>query len=269
MSKRTRPQPGAKPKEPQNARRDGPVTPESGSRPRRLPRVARHGVVILLVAACLWCWHPVILRGIARLLIVDQPQSPADYIWIRTEDGIHADGDRCYERAAALYHQDRSRRILLMEPYPCRVVRTGAVPCFEQISRRALEARRVPGEAVEVIGGSPRTLWQEARLLQAWLNKHPDAKVLLLCSRFAGRRWRYVLDTVLGADGAAKVALFAPPDRRYNETDWWKSRRGAKDLYYWALYLAYTWCQGERPAPLNPWNPDDYERSLRQTIREG
>jgi len=78
--------------------------------------------------------------------------------------------------------------------------------------------------------------------------------------------WRIVLDTVLQPDHAARVEILALPDRRYDETNWWYSRRGVKGLFYGYLTLAYAWFQGEDVPPRKLWDPDDYERMLERTV---
>lgn len=223
-------------------------------------------LTVLIVLACVWFWHAAILQNIAWLLIVDRQQAQPDWVCIRTEDGLSCDGDRCYDRAAQLYREDTLRGILLIEPYPTRLVQIGVLPCFEAISRCQLEARGVPNKAVFVITGKAENPWQEARLLDRWLEDRSRTRVLLLCNRFESRRWRIVLDTVLQPDHAARVGILALPDRRYDETDWWKSRRGVKGFFYGCLALAYAWFQGEDVSPRELWDPDDYQRMLKRAV---
>jgi len=224
-------------------------------------------VVIALLAGVCLC-HALILRAVARFLIVDEQLPTPDAVWIRTENGLIGDGDRCYDQAARLYREDASRRIILSEPYPIRLVQIGIAPCFQVISRRELGARGVPKDAVAPIDGAWSNPAQEVRRLGGWLREHPHADVLLLCDRFRSRRMRCILNTVLGRDHARAVKILALPDRRYDETNWWRSRCGVKSLFYGYVALTYAWCQGgDAPEP-ERWDPDDYERVLEQAVGE-
>ncbi|MFC1596914.1 hypothetical protein ACFL5Q_03105 [Planctomycetota bacterium] len=239
--------------------------PEKPCRRKRIRRVA----LVLALLACAWLCYPVILRTVARGLIAGRQQNGADYVWIRSDGGPCPDGDRSYDQAARLYHEDTSRGILLMEPKPSRLVEIGALPGFEPAARRQLAARGVPERAVTLLDGEPETHWDEARLLTTWMNDHPGSEVLLLCDRFGSRRWRYVLDTVLEPDHAARTGILALRDRRYDETNWWKSRGGAKSLFYGYVCLAYAWRCGEAVPQRMSWNADEYERMLQAAGREG
>jgi hypothetical protein len=215
--------------------------------------------MVLVLSACLWFWHGAILRGMASVLVADQGQQDAKFVLV-------VDGDRRYDAAAALYREDPSRRVVLIEPYPTRLVQVGALPSFEAISRRELHARGVPEEAVTVIPGKARTAWEETRLLRSWLKEHPDAQLLLLCDRFGSSYRRHVLDSTLPAGEAARVRILALPDRRYDETNWWKSRRGAKEWLVGLTTLVYASCRGEGRLCCEQWNPDDYENDLQRAV---
>ena len=231
---------------------------QGSNRAGRLRRKRMRRVVLLLViVVCVWLWRAAILQGIARILIVDQPQATPDYVWIRS-------GDRCYDRAAELYHEDTSRCVVLIKQHPRRSIRIGAAPCFEVVVRRELGARGVPNDAIVTIDGKPRTRREEAGLLDMWMGGQHAARVLLLCSRFQSRPWRCVLDDALKPDHAAKVELLALPDRRYDETNWWNSRRGVKCLFDGYVSLTYTWCHADDVSKDDSWDPDDYEQQLVQ-----
>ena len=179
-----------------------------------------------------------------------------------------AGGDHCYDVAADLYHEDSSRRIVLIEPYPNRLVQIGVLPSFEATCRRELAARDVPTHAVELVPGEARGAWARARLLQRWMGDRSDVRLVVLCDRFASRYQRFVVDAVLGPADAARVAIRGLPDRRYDESNWWKRRRGVKEFVLGSIALTYLWCQGESQATFEQWNPDDYQRVVQRAVRE-
>ncbi len=216
--------------------------------------------VVVILAVCAWLWQESILQSMAKLLVTETQQHGSSHVAVFEDNG-----DGCYDKAAKLYHEDESCRILLIEPDAEHVVRIGIKPSFEARSRRVLLSRGVPNKAVAVLAGGAGDRWKETRLLGNWLKDHPDVHVLVPVSQFNSRRCRYILDSVLEPADAARVEVFALTDRRYDETDWWKSRRGVKDFLFAYLSLAYARCIGEDRAKPEPWNPDDYERTLRQT----
>lgn len=233
-------------------------TARAARRPWTRPRWGRRGcvVVLLLLVVCLALWRQPILQGLAWILVVDQQPQQIDYVLI-------GGGDGCFDEAARLYRQRPSRRVLLMEPPPGRLVRLGILPTVESASRRALEARDVPPEVVEVIvwkAGDPTTRTQR---LQAWMKDHPHVRTVYLCERFASRHVRCLLDWRLAPEAAAHIAVRGLPDRRFDETNWWRSRRGVKEWVLRSMALAHAWCRGEEDERGEDWDPDQYERSLR------
>lgn len=232
----------------------------SGRRPpaRLRPRCGRWGclAVVLVLAACLALWRRPVLQGMAAMLVVDEPAPQANCVLI-------GGGDGCFDVAAATWRANPSCRVLLMESPPGRLVRLGVLPTVEQTGRRALQARGVPPEAVEVIARRPDGPPTRTGRLEAWLEGHPDDRVLLLCDRFEGRQVRCLLDRGLGPAAAARVAVGGLPDRRYDETNWWRSRQGAKQWVLQGAALAQAWCCGEPEELREDWDPDEYERALR------
>ena len=218
-------------------------------------------VVVLLLGAGLALGGRQILRGLGAILVVDQRPARIDYVLVRGGDG-------CFDVAAAAYRQQPTRRILLVEPRPGRLVMLGVLPTAVQTARRALEARGVPPEAVDVIDWSPDVPRKGTDRLQAWMHDHSEASLLVLCDRFGSRRARHFLDAGLEPASAARVAVRGLADRRYDETNWWKSRRGAKALVLHGVALAYAWCRGEQDELPETWDPDRYERELRDRTAE-
>jgi len=207
------------------------------------------------VLVCLWFARGPLLRGLARVLIVDQWNEQADYLLL-------FGGDHCFDMAAHWYHEEPSRMILLVESRPERLVRTGVLPSTEETCLRELESRAVPRRAVEVIPGEAAHVSEAAELLGEWLHQRPDARVQVLCERFDSRRCRLHLDAALRPADAARVSVRGLPDRRYDETDWWTSRRGFKEFGLKALALGYSWSADKDGTDTEPWDPDEYERSL-------
>ena len=224
-------------------------------------------LVVVAAMAGLWLVHGPLLRGLAGLLVVDEPADHFQYVGICGREG-EPDGDRCYDAAADLFRQNPSCHILLVRSALTRLVETGVLPSFETLSRRELAARGLPKNAVSSIARDGFDDWATARALRAWLLDRPAASVVLLCGRLRSAHLRHVLNVVLDSSQAARVRLRALRDRRYDETNWWMSRSGYKGFGMEWLRQFGAWCVGgdHQPPPLH--TADDYEHSLRLTLSE-
>jgi hypothetical protein len=110
-------------------------------------------------------------------------------------------------------------------------------------------------------------LWEESDRLKEWLTAHPDATAIWLTGRFRSRETRHVLDQVLSPTTSHRVSVEGLADRRYDETNWWRSRSGWKDLFHAYLGLGYVTLVGRSSYGQDEWNPDVYEASLRSQVR--
>jgi hypothetical protein len=100
------------------------------------------------------------------------------------------------------------------------------------------------------------------RELQDWLAEHPDVSVSLVCDGFQSGYWGRVLDRTLPEAQRGRVAVHPLRDRRYDETNWWRSRTGWKDYWSAVVNWGYLGACGE-DRPVQPeWDPDAYERAL-------
>jgi len=196
-----------------------------------------------------------LLRGLADLLVTEDPAPHAAHL-------VLFDGDDRHHHAAELYRTGAVCQILLLERVPERLETFGILLPAAEVDRRKLQACGVPNHAIQVLPGETDDDWDRARLLQAWLHDHPDARLLLLCKRFGSRRLRYILGGVHGGE-EARVHLRALPDRDHDETNWWQHKDGLLDFFNSFMGLAHTRLAGESPAPRADWDPDTYERSLR------
>jgi len=226
-------------------------------------RVAMAATVVIAV----WLLYAPILRGLAGLLIVDQPAGDCDYVCLRSWGG-GPEGDQSINAAGDLYGGKRPCNVLLIAPQTDRLSEIDVLPSFESLCRRELGKRHVPQQAISVIPGGGYNDWDAARSLAAWLNDHPDDSALLLCSRFRSALVRRVLDDVLDPTQAARVRVRALPDRRFDETDWWKSRIGYLEFGFCWLMRIQNWCGNgdEKPPPFT--GADDYERDFLHSLGE-
>jgi hypothetical protein len=195
-------------------------------------------------------------------LIWEDPPGDCDVVWIRPRC------DGAFDVVAGLYREAPSRRVVLVEPAPIRLVQAGFLPTFEAICRRELEARGIPQNSVAVVGRGARNGWDEARLAAAWFEANPSARVAILCDRFSSGALRSILDAVLPPEHAARIRIVALPSRRYDETDWWQSRTGVRQFMYAAIARAYVSWVGEPDEVPTAQSPEDFEQMLEQIVAE-
>jgi hypothetical protein len=196
-----------------------------------------------------------ILQGVGSYLVVDE-RAAADYVVLVGRS------DGCYDQAANLYHSGSVAGILLLEHHPERLERMGFLPTFTTLTQRELTSQGVPPSGITMIPGDTRTDWDRARCLRDWLQGHPGHGLLILCERFDGRRFRYILDRVLGAEDAGHVHLLALPRQPYDERDWWRNRLGIAHVFDCYVRLAYVQLWGEDRSEWREWNPEDFKKRL-------
>jgi len=221
-------------------------------------------IVVVLTMVALLTLHAPLLRGVACLLIVDQPVAKVTHVAILGCGGRYGGPDRRYRAAAELFRSHALRAVLLFEAHRTRLVREGILPPDELVGREQLLKHRVPEPQISTLPGEARNIWDMSDRLGDWLRAHPTSRVVALADRFQSRQARVTLDAVLDPKLAQRVVVRALPDRRYDETDWWHSRRGWKSVFTNACGLAAVWIYG-RPDPSlrDDWDPDEYERQLR------
>ena len=220
----------------------------------------RNLLLLLFAAGAIWLVRQPILTGIARVLIVDEPPGNPAAIWIRDSGVV------IYDEAARLCRETPGLKILLVAWEPSRLVRAGVLEPLETITRREMAARGVPAEAIEVVGPPVRTGRQEINQLSAWLENRPGACAALPLGRFSSARQRQVLDEIMASDTASRVKIVALASPRYNESNWWRSREGLRNLAFGLLSRGYGCFCGSRGEDIEPWDPDQYEESLAETI---
>jgi hypothetical protein len=224
----------------------------------RSPRASvgrwRRLLIVIAVLAGLYIARAPLLRGLAGLLISEEPGATAYLVLLG--------GDRRHEQAAEWYREGGDRRILVIESCPERLQALGLAPTPTEVDRLALGKQGVPESALIVLPAGAGDDWQRVRALGEWLQMHPGSDVTLLCDRFGSRRLHLICGRILAAD-AARVHLCAVRHRVYDESDWWQHKEGQLTFLDQGLRLTYTWLAGERTAPYTDWDPDAYEAGLR------
>ncbi len=237
---------------------NSPLSPDASAsaRPPKKRRWRRRLIAGGLVLLALYLFREPLLRTLAEVVVAEDPLTPADGL-------VVLDGDHVREQAAQLYHADYARHVLLIERRPRRLERLGILPSDLELARHRLHSLEVPDEALAVLPGRALNDWDALRLLGDWLSHHPGERIILLCDRFSSRRLSHILRRVLAGE-AGRVYLHPLPSRRYDQTNWWRTREGVNALVTAYLGLGYVWVYGEESEEARcEFDLDAYETNLR------
>jgi uncharacterized SAM-binding protein YcdF (DUF218 family) len=220
----------------------------------RRRRRRRIRLVLLVLVAGLVAFHVPILRGIGRLLIVDSAVARPDAVFVLSGDGLYSKSAQ-----AALANPD----LIVLKPEftKLRLEQMGIWPDRIAEFHRELTRRGVPDRQQKVLYGPARSEWQAVELLDQWLVPGSQQKVTALCDEFQTRRLKLAVDSVMKAR-SAQVGIQPLTDRRYDPSNWWKSRGGIRTVILNAVSLAIASFHRAAPPAVPEWDPDDYERSL-------
>jgi uncharacterized SAM-binding protein YcdF (DUF218 family) len=183
-----------------------------------------------------------VLPPVAEFLNVSEPPRATDCVLV-----LNGDPNTRPFAAAALVNAGLAREVLLTTQrlaLESGAVRDGALPSELVLTKRILQVRGVPGEAVRVLqGGEIDNTYDEARVLNEFLDAHPDVRVAVVTNSFHTRRARWVFRRVLG-EKASRVYFVGVPRDRVAEQTWWRTKEGCmvylieygKFLYYRLRY---------------------------------
>lgn len=238
--------------------------PHASSRPAK--SVRRRLVVAAVAIVIVAVLHRPLLRGAAQLLVVDQDSSPCDYLWIPAGDGFPVSDTRYLDAAAAMLRGVQGRRVLMISPPANRLVQMGVVPPFIDETRRQLESRGIAHDAIVVVSRGSQDARAEMLLLQAWLEEHSKARVVVFSDRFASRRARLGLDRRLAPSAASRIVVRARSNLRFEERTWWQSRDGIRDFLLSWIRLAYALAYDDQGQTPRRWTLEEYEERFLATL---
>jgi uncharacterized SAM-binding protein YcdF (DUF218 family) len=199
-------------------------------------------VGLLLCAAALallWAARAPLLRAAGRWLDIGRPPRRAEYIML-----LNGDESTRPFAAAALANAHWARRVLIAETAPTPDVIDHVRPPYHEINRQVLLKRGVPAANVAILPGQAATTHDEAMALAAFLERHPQARVLVVTSDYHTRRSRWVFARAL-ADRAGQVSFVSAPSDEFNIDGWWQDQWGLVAIASEYLKLAfYAACYG-------------------------
>lgn len=223
-----------------------------------LTRLSRRHASFALVAVALLMalfLHAPLLQGAASFLVSGDEASSGEFI-------VVLGGDSAYDEAARLIDHAGWNRILIVQTQTNRLMDLGILPPADEVALKELQSRGVPRDRIKVIAGKASNDWEIVRQLISHLETEKAAESLILCDRFSSRRLRRIIKGVTVREQAKRISLTPLRDRRYDETNWWKSRTGVKQFCtHLGTNLLLT-IVGECHCQNSSWDPDEFEQDL-------
>ncbi len=228
-------------------------------------RILWTAILLLFLSATVF-YRPM-LRGVAGLLVVNEPGAPVEFLCIPPVQGFDLGEDRCYDRAVDYFHQIQAARVLLAPGRANRLVEMGLVPRFETTASEALRRRGIAAARIESLAGVKESPSQEFAPLEHWLSGHPRVVVGLFWDELDSRRARLVLDRELQPRNACRVRLILLPQKHFTAANWWTHHSGRKYLPNALLALISAWC-GLKDEHFVYRNADAYEDFVARRLGE-
>lgn len=100
----------------------------------------------------------------------------------------------------------------------------GIVPADHELNRRVLLKRGVAAADVAILPAAAASTYDEAVALAAFLQKRPNASVIVVTNDCHTRRSRWVFTRVLG-EHAGQVSFVSAPTDEFPMDRWWRSQR--------------------------------------------
>ena len=217
--------------------------------------------LMTISAAVVMLLHQPILCGLGNELIHEDPFGNYDSVFVLS-------GDRDYAVAAELFKKEQVKKLILLKgPLP-PLVRAGIADSSEAIKKRELRKLGVPADSIIAIPNEIAHDWEFADQLQKWLGSHPKERVVVIARLFTTRKLRIILENTLTDTQLSRVGFYAIRDRRFNESNWWRTRTGIKDFVNSAISQLHVIVVG-RPQPflMPEWSREALEQQLRSSTQ--
>ena len=195
-------------------------------------------VLLLALAGLGWVFRAPLLTGLARAWVVDEPVTKADAIVI-----LGGRPDLRAPEAARIYHEGLAPRILYMDVKLTPSSEMGIVPTEREQTRRLLLSNNVPESAIDAIGHSVSSTYDESRAVRDWMTRTGLHSIIIPTDLAHTRRVRWLFHKELNGLGA-QICVHAIQPGEYGVNDWWQHEEGliafqnefVKSAYYHLKY---------------------------------
>ncbi len=222
-----------------NVEHSGPAPAPQPARPRRwLRRCVWTLAVLVVLLVAGYVFRVPLLVGAARAWVVNDPVAKADAIVV-LGGGLE---NRPFA-AARLFRAGVAPRILYMDVKRGPAEELGIFPSEREITRRILLSNGVPESAIQAIGASLASTFDESRAVRAWAGQSGARSFVIVTDLFHTRRARWIFHREL-AGTPVQIHLSAVNALDYQINNWWQHEDGliqfqnelVKSVYYRLKY---------------------------------
>ena len=190
------------------------------------------GIIFVFI---LYIFRGPILTSMGKLLIVEDPLSNADIIYLLTGDVV----SRPFH-AVQLYRENYTNKIVIPQHELNPAEELGIYPNPTEAAVKVLLLKGVNKSDILVIDfdNGVTSTEDEAIALSHYINRTKINKVIIVTSAFHSFRARYIFKKVL--KGIPVNLIISPASHlKFNETNWWKYEEGL--IYCVNEYLKFIY----------------------------
>ena len=181
---------------------------------------------IFFIVILLYIFRGTILTGIGKFLIVEDPLSNADIIYLLTGEVVNRP-----LHAVKLYRENYTNTIVVPQHELNSAEKMEIYPNLTEATIKVLLQKGINKSDIIVIdfddGVSSTT--DEAIALRGYINKNKIKKVLIVTSAFHSYRAKYLFKKILKGT-PVDITISSVPHWKFDETNWWKFEDGKKAL---------------------------------------
>ena len=189
----------------------------------------------LLALGTAYTFQGPLLTGIANAAIVDEPLTPADFVFV-----LGGDPQLRLTHAATIFRQGLAPRIVIMATplHSASVAWTNSDPAYPFV--QILREQGVSHSAITVlrIRGVDSTQ-DEGRVLRIYLRRIPTQRVIVVTSAYHTRRANWTIRRELTGI-PVDIRMSASPDPGFGASNWWQTEEGLVAYAMEAIKFVHT-----------------------------
>ena len=190
-------------------------------------------MVSFIIVILFYIFRAPILTGMAKILIVEDPLSNADIIYLLTGDVT----SRPFH-AVELYRENYANKIVIPQHEINPAEKLGIYPNPTEAAVKVLLQKGVNKSDIVVIdfNNGVTSTTDEAIVLRRYVNKTKIKNVIIVTSAFHSYRARYIFKKVL-KETPVNIIMSPASHLKFDETNWWKFEEGL--IYFNNEYLKF------------------------------
>lgn len=194
-------------------------------------------IIVIVAGVITYILRVPLLVGLADYLVVDDPLTEADIIFV-----LGGDVDSRPFHAVELYNQEVAPEIVLARAEDGPAAELGYMPNISDVTVEIILAEGVITDDLTVltIPGGATSTYDETLILRDYIIEHDIDRVVVVTTAFHTRRASWIFDRNLG-DMPIELSFSAADEFKFDTTNWWQIERGLITLFNEYVKLGYYW----------------------------